>query len=684
MDHKSPSRRLPTVSPTRPLHIRKESSQHHVANSANIHLCHNPDSSRRRTRAESNTLDFPPRSSSLRKTGQRKGEGFHHHLDDTTDDPGAVATERSTLRVKERYRANSSGEEDSSVASHSTVSSIKLHYLSDFSSPILGDFIKLGAAKAVKIMDIADQSELVRGHTNALARLGQITQSDNPYEFEPITPKISNLRQTAITDFIKPKNTQRPESSPAGLTSPQFAHFKNARSDGNTIPIVYRPNPYNVPTCQRLTRSGSSPNLVGEGFVSRDAGPQHTDISTYAGGFPRAYSPRRRGRHISENNGSFDYDEQYKERQSRSISRQAHREPESSPTRQSSVRTARSHGKDTLSSSTGYSRHLNRSPPKGLRDVEEREEVEDPLTPTKKPQPKKRSRSPMKKMFGENGWLGKSPSELQSIRQFPTTTKRQDDSPGKQKKTGMLGKLRNKFDEMTEKADVTPRKDNRSFREKSTNMPNLSTSLGPPEQARTFMELELMLSHTANSFLMSQFSQGRMSVDTIKKTVEGWKSKGRPTVIEFMYDQATQRDLVAANHQHFRFYGPRAGDDIRVASMLYNWRQVAGQLAIRTFCSADTVILKLLFDIEQILELLGAAEPIMLRVQQIRVRVRELMEEVRNKREGRASSQMYPESQQKARDSESSSITRSRSGSGPTDDPYSGLKLVPDNYREPM
>jgi hypothetical protein len=41
-------------------------------------------------------------------------------------------------------------------------------------------------------------------------------------------------------------------------------------------------------------------------------------------------------------------------------------------------------------------------------------------------------------------------------------------------------------------------------------------------------------------------------------------------------------------------------------------------MAIRTFCDADTIILKLLFDIEQILELLGAKEPILLRLQQIR------------------------------------------------------------------
>lgn len=166
MDRKSPSRRLPAGSPTRPLHIRKESSQHHVANNTNPHSRNKSDSSRYKTRARSNTSDFPPRSSSLRKTEQKQAE-LRRLYRDITDDPVAAATKRSTSRDKERYTANSCGEEDSSTGSHSTVSSIKGHYLSDFSSPILGDFIKLGVAKPVKIMDISDQSEVVRNHANA-------------------------------------------------------------------------------------------------------------------------------------------------------------------------------------------------------------------------------------------------------------------------------------------------------------------------------------------------------------------------------------------------------------------------------------------------------------------------------------------------------------------------------------
>ena len=147
-----------------------------------------------------------------------------------------------------------------------------------------------------------------------------------------------------------------------------------------------------------------------------------------------------------------------------------------------------------------------------------------------------------------------------------------------------------------------------------------------------------MLVHTANTFLMNQFSQGRMDIDSIKKIVEGWKNKGRPIVIEFMYDQATQRELVLANQHSFRFNGQNSGSEMRINSMLYNWKQVANLMLIRTFCNADTVILKLLFDIEQILELLGAVEPMMIRLQQIRATSTEMMRVARLSKDGKTAS----------------------------------------------
>jgi hypothetical protein len=209
----------------------------------------------------------------------------------------------------------------------------------------------------------------------------------------------------------------------------------------------------------------------------------------------------------------------------------------------------------------------------------------------------------------------------------------------------------------------------------------LSVSLRPPEQAKIYMEIELMLVHTANSFLMTQFSQGRIAVDSIKKTVDVWKSKGRPIVIEFMYDQATQRELIAANQHNFRFHGGRAGDDIRINAMLYNWKQVANIMAIRTFCTADTILLKLLFDIEQILELLGAGEPMLLRLQQLRASANEMMRVARHIKEAKAAIQAVPRGRQMAWDPHSSTESGASRGDS-LDDPYGGLKLVPDSYKD--
>ena len=189
-----------------------------------------------------------------------------------------------------------------------------------------------------------------------------------------------------------------------------------------------------------------------------------------------------------------------------------------------------------------------------------------------------------------------------------------------------------------------------------------------------------MLVHTANNFLMGQFSQGRIDVDSIKKTVDSWKSKGRPLVIEFMYDQATQRELVIANQNNFRFHGPTAGSEVRIRSMLYNWKQVASLLSIRTFCSADTVITKLLFDTEQVLELLGAAEPLMLRLQQIRATANQNIRSARQNNEVKEAIQVHSHTRQIDLDA------RNPDGSVRYDpakeEGYGGMKLVPDSYME--
>ena len=96
-----------------------------------------------------------------------------------------------------------------------------------------------------------------------------------------------------------------------------------------------------------------------------------------------------------------------------------------------------------------------------------------------------------------------------------------------------------------------------------------------------------------------------MSVDSLKKVTDFWKSKGRPQVVEFHYDQSTQRDLIVANQKTFRFYGPNANNPLKVHAMLYAWKTNAREMGIRTFCYPDSMIRKHIRDAFVILDFLG-------------------------------------------------------------------------------
>lgn len=83
-----------------------------------------------------------------------------------------------------------------------------------------------------------------------------------------------------------------------------------------------------------------------------------------------------------------------------------------------------------------------RSPIKTLRDVVERDEIEPPVVQQPPRSPKKRSRSPMKKMFGENGWLGRSPAEA------PEMVHQNNENAAVKEKKSMMGKIKTKLGEI--------------------------------------------------------------------------------------------------------------------------------------------------------------------------------------------------------------------------------------------
>ncbi|KAH7336383.1 hypothetical protein BKA65DRAFT_538514 [Rhexocercosporidium sp. MPI-PUGE-AT-0058] len=676
MDPSSEFAQPPIHSHTKPLIIRKPSGQLRVARSQQQlnenNLSHGVSSS----------PVYPPRRSSIRNFHEpsapptRSRENSHQRQH--SDTPSAL---RSTVSSKGDFLSTTSVDAStpsmtSPHTARSPASSNHPHYLSD-SSGIIGNFMPVGgnnmASQHISSASGRKASMDEHARPRSPSRIPRPRGPTNPYEFEPDTPYArQGQRQTQFSDFIEQPNAEF-------IPSPRVenGHMKNARSEGNGSYIT-RDDDYLLPpkpSYSTLQRSESSPSLVQARFDAPRERATSPDISAYyTEGIGHA-SPRYRGRSPSPSRSNRKYEQV-------NTSPTYYHTSQGCSTRSRSRSPVRYESNESAQYSSIHGRHSGKTPAKTLDDVAERDEYREydifRHDPAASP-PKKRSRSPMKKMFGENGWLGKSPDELQDVKLQVKRAAMQKDKPT------MMGKLRNKLGEFAEKADLSPGRGARSSNDKHPKISILSVSLGPPEQARLLMEIELMVVHTANTFLMNQFSQGRMAVDSIKRTVDAWKAKGRHVVIEFQYDQATQRDLVAANQHNFRFYGERAGNDVRTNSMLYNWKQVASTMAIRTFCDADTVILKLLFDVEQILELLGGAEAIMLRLQQIRATSNEMMRLARQRKAAQHNPQDAAGGATPGRAATwLSQSSNGASARGPSidADPYGGMKLIPESYKE--
>ncbi|KAL8947908.1 MAG: hypothetical protein Q9222_005857 [Ikaeria aurantiellina] len=262
------------------------------------------------------------------------------------------------------------------------------------------------------------------------------------------------------------------------------------------------------------------------------------------------------------------------------------------------------------------------SPTKTLEDIKEDQTPEDisnkrlfkelPERPLESPV--KRSRSPVKQLFGDRGFLGRSTS----MKELPSEEYRKKGVKHfgeklKQRVGGMtegVSKLIPASISNGEFAKLIP--NTHSAREspsKSTTTAQTSTfpvSLSPPEQAKFYADTELMIIATANKYLITQKEEGRMSYESIAKVTNFWTQKNRPQVIEFMFDQLTQRDLILYNLKTFRFYGPNAENLVSLNSMMNSWKTLAKEMSVRTFCTGDSMIRKHIHDIYGILDMLGA------------------------------------------------------------------------------
>ncbi|KAI4202748.1 MAG: hypothetical protein LQ346_001910 [Caloplaca aetnensis] len=251
------------------------------------------------------------------------------------------------------------------------------------------------------------------------------------------------------------------------------------------------------------------------------------------------------------------------------------------------------------------------------------------------PSPTKRSRSPMKQLFGENGFLGRSTS----MKELPSEEYRK-------KGVKHLGeKLKQRVEGMTASIShgdlsklIPASLSNRESPSKSGAVKVISTfpvSLSPPEQSKFYAEAELMIVATANNYLIIQKEEGRMSYESVAKITNFWAQKNRPQVIDFMFDQLTQRDLILYNLKTFRFYGPNAENPMSMNAMMNSWKTLAKEMSVRTFCTGDSTIRKQIQDIYKILELLGAPMVTFMAFQQIQVKILKTMREKQQERDER-------------------------------------------------
>jgi hypothetical protein len=291
-------------------------------------------------------------------------------------------------------------------------------------------------------------------------KLDRVTKAQNLYEFEPDSPYYNQSPQTTFSDFMESR-------SGVPNSSPRVAHAKNSRSESNATYMIENPSPNRSPPSKlighSLKRSESSPNITPRIFQAhRDRTPS-PDMLAYYDEVEDVASPIRRGRSPSRaSSRPTQYYPQsynlgaYPHRHHQDSSKESHSSshPSANPdptyrhrhgaSMESHPSRHQSGTQDFLPNSAACGRGLTRLPPKTLDDVSEHDEsciYEEPQSPYLHT-PKKRSRSPMKKMFGENGWLGRSPDEASQVK-----VRSKKPSYQQKEKITMMGKLRIKLEE---------------------------------------------------------------------------------------------------------------------------------------------------------------------------------------------------------------------------------------------
>ncbi|KAJ5178228.1 uncharacterized protein N7500_000927 [Penicillium coprophilum] len=131
-------------------------------------------------------------------------------------------------------------------------------------------------------------------------------------------------------------------------------------------------------------------------------------------------------------------------------------------------------------------------------------------------------------------------------------------------------------------------------------------TLNTDVQSILFAEIENMITHAANEFLLKEYYDGHLSINSLNKVKRKWERKNMPGVPEFHFDQATQYKIISANRDHLNF--GKTSNGIPTFAVLRNWKRISKSMSIRTFVAPDSVIKKHIHDILGLLEILNANE----------------------------------------------------------------------------
>ncbi|KAL4958329.1 hypothetical protein BDW69DRAFT_179733 [Aspergillus filifer] len=106
-----------------------------------------------------------------------------------------------------------------------------------------------------------------------------------------------------------------------------------------------------------------------------------------------------------------------------------------------------------------------------------------------------------------------------------------------------------------------------------------------------------MICVSAHQFLMEEYACRRISKESIRKVNNFCGSKNQPEVVEFQYDQATQRQLILPNIRTLHFNGESTTNPVTLHSNLHNWKAIVKEMSVRTFCAPDSAIREHMHDI---------------------------------------------------------------------------------------